>query len=44
MWQIISHIFSINKTFERTNSVAELAKDEEFVSEVSVFEYVNWEE
>ena len=44
MWQVISHIFSINKIFEQTNSVAELAKDEEFVSEVSVFEYVIWEE
>ena len=36
--------FSINKIFEQTNSVAELAKDEEIVSEVSVFEYVIWEE
>ena len=46
MWQVISHtfFFSMNNIFEQANSVAELAKNKEFVSEVSVFEYVNWEE
>ena len=44
MWQVILTFFSMSKIFERTNSVAESAKDEEFGSEVSVFEYVNWEE
>ena len=41
MWQVI---FQFAKNFDQANSVAELASDEEFDSEVSEFEYVIREE
>ena len=44
MRQVISHIFSIGKNFDQVNSVAEITNDQEFDSEVSVFEYVIREE